>query len=448
MSEKEYSVAALLARGDYRCACGKMHRPVIKRAVIGAGAVNELPAQIAAEGIHKVFVLSDTRAWGAAGDTVKTVMEKAGIAYSLYVLDATERPEPDEHTLGSILLHWDNTCDGLVTVGSGVMNDMGKIAAAVGKLPYIVVATAPSMDGYASNTSSTIRDHLKVSVDSKCPDVVIGDVDILKKAPDQMIRAGIGDMVAKYISVLEWRMGNIITGEYFCPEVADIMSTALSKVVSAAKKGLKTSETLTAVMEGMVLSGIAVNYAGVSRPASGIEHYFSHVWDMRYVEFGRPSDFHGIQCGIGTVNALRIYEMIRRMKPDREKALAYAASFDYDGWCRELRENLGGSAETMIANERREGKYDPDKHRARLDSILAHWDELTALFATLPSSDDMRTFLQGIGAPTDPTEIGLTHAEERFAFLATKDVRDKYIASRLLWDIGALDTVCDTLFPQ
>ncbi len=448
--ESDYSVAALLARGDYKCACGKMHRAIIKRAVIGAGVIAQLPAQIALEGhdnSKKVFVLADTNTWGAAGGKVAAALQGAGIAYTLYCLDGSVRLEPDEHLLGSIMLHWDLSCDLLVTVGTGVLNDMGKIVAGVARLPYIVVGTAPSMDGYASNTSSTIRDHLKVSVDSKCPDVVIGDTDVLTKAPDRMIQAGIGDMLAKFISVVEWHIGNIVAGEYYCPEVVAIMTTALHKIIDAAKGGLRTHETAAAVMEGMILSGIAVNYAGVSRPASGIEHYFSHIWDMRYVEFNTPCDLHGIQCGIGTVNALRIYELIKQMKPNREQALAYVKSFDYGAWCDVLRKNLGGSAEAMIHNEAREGKYDVTKHAARLESIIARWDEIMTVVNELPAAAEIEAFLKQVGAPVSPAEIGLSKAEERFAFLATKDVRDKYIASRLLWDIGELDNVADTLFP-
>ena len=200
-------------------------------------------------------------------------------------------------------------------------------------------------------------------------------------------------------------------------------------------------------MEGMVLSGIAANYALVSRPVSGMEHYFSHVWDMRGVEFGTPFDFHGIQCGIGTINSLRVYEEIKKIKPNKEKALAYAKNFNYEEWKKFLYANLGKGADAMVANEAKEHKYDVEAHAKRLDIIIEKWDEILAVIDTLPSSEAVTAMLKIAGAPTTVEEINVTKEAERNAFLITKDIRDKYIGSRLLWDLGELDEVCDKLFP-
>src|SRR5690606_39815185 len=59
-------------------------------------------------------------------------------------------------------------------------------------------------------------------------------------------------------------------------------------------------EAVKILLESLLLSGLAMSFAGITRPASGVEHYFSHVWEMRHLEFGTPQDFHGLQCGIGT----------------------------------------------------------------------------------------------------------------------------------------------------
>lgn len=444
---KEFDISDLIGRGTFTCKCGKVHGPKIKKAIIKSGAINEVTAAISELGGKKAFVIDDVNTHKAAGKKVISILKDAGVPYTLYTFKE-DRTEPDERAIGSIMLHYDSSCDIIVGVGSGVVNDLGKIAADVAGIPYIIVGTAPSMDGYASGTSSIIRDSLKVSVNSRCPDIVIGDLDILAQAPMRMIQSGLGDMVAKYISIVEWKISKIINDEYFCDEIADLIIAALDKCVKNASGIVsRDKEAVRAVMEGMVLSGVAANYAGVSRPVSGMEHYFSHVWDMRMVEFGRPADFHGIQCGIGTIDSIKVYEHIKKLAPSKEKALAYVKSFDYSAWSKELIKNLGKSADAMIENEAKEHKYDVAAHEKRIETIISHWNEIIDVINTLPSYDEIVALFDAVGAPKTVDEIGLSKEEEQMAFIISKDIRDKYIGSRLLWDLGELEDTANVLFP-
>ena len=140
-------------------------------------------------------------------------------------------------------MHFDKKCDIVIGVGSGVINDISKILSNVTERKYIIVATAPSMDGYASATSSVTREGLKISLNSKCANVVIGDIDILKNAPLHMLKSRLGDMLAKYVSICEWRISNIITDEYYCEKVAELIRNALNKCIDNADKLLKRDET-------------------------------------------------------------------------------------------------------------------------------------------------------------------------------------------------------------
>lgn len=437
----------LIARGTFTCRCGKVHSPKIKKAIIESGAIEKTPEVLRGLGGKKVFVIDDPNTHKAAGEAALAILDKANIPYTLFTFRES-RPEPDEKSVGSVILHYDSTCDVILGVGSGVVNDIGKIVADVAHAPYVIVGTAPSMDGYASGTSSVIRDNLKVSVGSHCPDVVIGDLDILAEAPIRMIQSGLGDMIAKYISIAEWRISKIINDEYYCDETAGLICEGLDRCVKNAKGiASRDKEAVRAVMEGMVLSGVAANYAGVSRPVSGMEHYFSHVWDMRMVEFGTTADFHGIQCGIGTIDCVKVYEKIKSIAPDRKKAEEYVNNFDYSAWCGYLRKWLGAGAEQMILNEQKEKKYDKSTHPARLERIIAHWDEIVAVIDTLPSVKELNALFDLTGEPKTVDEIGITKEEEHAAFLISKDIRDKYIGSRLLWDIGELENVADEIFP-
>ena len=437
------SMERLYAMNGTPCACGRPHG-FSARVISGAGVIKQIPQVVRELGAKKVFVLSDLNTYAAAGEQVCKLLSDAAIPFQSFTLQSRQ-PHPDEYWVGSAVMHMEQNCDAVIAVGSGVINDIGKMLAALSRLPYVIVGTAPSMDGYASATSSMTRSGLKVSINTKAADVIIGDADILCQAPMRMLRAGLGDMIAKYVSICEWRMASIITGEYYCEEVAQLIRSALQQCVDGADGLLRREkDAVQAVFEGLVIGGVAMNYAGCSRPASGNEHYISHIVDMRAVEFGTAEDLHGIQCAIGTLETLRLYEKLLTVKPDKEKALAHAAAFCYDDWAAQLRAFLGKGAESMIALEAREGKYDPKAHADRLEIILSNWDALLDIIRQeLPTASQVEQLLQKIGAPTTLPQIGVEAGLESMIFRATKDIRDKYVLSRLLWDLGILDEMLE-----
>ena len=427
------------------CPCGKAHTVAIDEVVVGKGAVNRLPEFVRKYG-RKAFVVADVNTYAAAGEKVFELLKAAEIPFGSFVFQDTAL-EPDEKAVGAAFMHFDPSCDVIVGVGSGVINDICKILSNISGKAYIIVGTAPSMDGYASATSSMSRDGVKVSLNSRCADVIIGDTEILKTAPVHMLRSGLGDMLAKFVSIAEWRIAHIITGEYYCEEVAQLIRTAVKKCVDNAEGLLKREDAaIEAVFEGLVIGGVAMAYAGVSRPASGVEHYFSHVWDMRGLEFGTQVDLHGIQCAMATMKAVELYEKVMAITPDWEKARAYVESFDLEDWNTQLREFLGSSAETMIELEKKEGKYRKDTHAARFALIEKNWTEiLQILREELPVKEELCKLLDAVGISRDLMTIGVSREDAQITFRATKDIRDKYVLSRLAWDLGILDELCHTL---
>ena len=432
--------------GSKHCSCGREHDIAIDDVIVGKGVINRLPALVGKYQAKKPFLLADQNTYKAAGEAVARILKDAGIPYSSYVFPQ-EALEPNEESVGSAVMHFDNNCDLIIGVGSGVINDIGKILSKVSGRKYIIVGTAPSMDGYASATSSMSMDGLKVSLNSRCADVIIGDIDILKQAPEHMLKAGLGDMLAKYISIAEWRIGNLITGEYYCERVAQLIRTALKKCVDNAEGLLKRDENaVEAVFEGLVIGGVAMAYAGVSRPASGVEHYFSHIWDMRGLEFGTQVDLHGIQCAMATAKAVKLYEAVKSVTPDRETARAAVDAFDCGMWNETLRQFLGNSGDTMIIQEQKERKYDKSTHPARFQIIAENWDTILKIIdEELPSPQELARIMDTIGISQDLAAIGVDSACAKLTFKATKDIRDKYVLSRLAWDLGILDELCELL---
>ena len=427
------------------CKCGKKHI-FHSEVIVKEGALMELPRLLQRYAAKKIFLVADKNTYAAAGEAVAQIVEKENIKIAKCIF-AEDALEPDEHSVGRAVMYYESDCDLVIGVGSGVINDIGKIVANVAGKPYIIVGTAPSMDGYASATSSMTRDGLKISLNSKCADVIIGDLEVLCQAPAKMMASGLGDMLAKYVSICEWRIANLITGEYYCEDIAQLVRGALKRCVDHAEGLLKRDkEAVKAVFEGLVIGGVAMAYAGVSRPASGVEHYFSHIWDMRGVEFGTQVDFHGIQCAMATYHAIKLYEIVKTIKPDCERANAYVQAFDLSAWEQTLHGFLGKGAEAMIALEKKEGKYRKDTHPARFAVIEKNWDAILRIIEEeLPSSEEIVNLLAAIGISKDLTTIGVDAACARTSFMATKDIRDKYVLSRLAWDLGILNMLAEQI---
>ncbi len=434
------SLEELIRPEGYACACGRHHGVDLKYLRIGRDAVLGLPDALKATGVTHPFIVCDVNTRRAAWDKVQAVLEEAGVPYRLHCFHH-EAVEPDEHAVGELCMAIGPECDGVLAIGSGVINDCCKVLAHACRLPQLVVGTAPSMDGYASNSSSMIRNRCKVTLYNACPAAIIADTLIMKDAPERMLWAGLGDMLAKYIALCEWRITHLVNGEYYCEDVAALMRASLQKIVAAAPRLMaRDPEVIGAVVEGLVLSGIAMAFAQVSRPASGLEHYFSHMWEMFALDRGLPLELHGIQVGVGTYLTLNIYDRLRTMSPDKAHAEAAMRGFDPAAWEKNVRRVFGSAAQTLIDQEYALWhKHDPAAHQKRLDCIVEHWEDILRIISEeLPDTDAIVALMQQVGMPIRPADIGQSEQDVRDAFICGRDSRDKYLTSSLLWDLGWL----------
>ncbi|MEA4928271.1 MAG: sn-glycerol-1-phosphate dehydrogenase [Candidatus Limiplasma sp.] len=436
----ETPLQTLLTEQPIACGCGRRHAAGLRYVQIGRDATRFLPEALKAAGIRKPFVVCDPHTQRAAMPRVDAALEAAGIPAVRFAFP-DERLEPDERAVGALCMALDRSCDGVLAVGSGVLNDCCKVLAHAAGLPQAVVATAPSMDGYASNSASMIRNRVKVTLYNACPAAILADTLILKDAPAPMLRAGLGDMLAKSVALCEWRISHLVTGEYYCPEVAGLMRASLGRVVAAAPRLMdRDPEATGAVAEGLILSGVAMAFAQVSRPASGLEHYFSHLWEMFALERGERADLHGLEVGVGTALTLSIYDRLRRIAPDAARAEAALQALDSAVWEAEMRRVFGAAAQTLLDSERQCWHLnDPARSRARRERILTQWPELLRIMdEELPPADQTIALMRSLGMPTTPAQLGHNARDTRDAFLYSRNIRDKYLTSSLLWDLGLL----------
>ena len=439
-------VEKLLNRTWSDCPCGRPHATDVRYLKIGRGAVNALPEALAALNCRHPFLVCDLNTLDAAGSTAIDALRAAGLPHTLCAFHTRDRLNPAEWELGSLTLRFDPACDVIVGVGGGVINDLCKLLGRAARRPTAIVATAPSMDGLASNSGAMEVGGIKKTLYTPSPTAVICDTEIMAKAPRRMLLAGIGDMIAKHTSLCDWRVSNLVNSEYYCPAVADMMRAALRRTLQNLDGILaRDPDAVGAMAEGLVLAGIAMSFARVSRPASGLEHCFSHIWEMMALERKRPYDLHGLQVGVGTALALPVYRWAMTLRPCMDDVEAAIARFDEAAWADDLRRVFGSAAAPLIEQEKTMRKNAPDGRRRRARNIIAHWDEILAILREELPAPDFLDKMHEIGLPMRPRDIGISDQDALDAFLCTRDIRDRYLFSSLLWDIGQLTPAADIL---
>ena len=295
---------------EYFCACGKSHKVDIQAIRVGSGVIQELPGILRDLGASHIFLVADNYTYEAAGRQVEQLLDQAGLPYHKRVFQTETPLVPNEYALGSVLAAMTSQDDMLLAVGSGTLNDVTKYVSARTGVPYVIAATAPSMDGYASTVAPTILDGFKTTLPAVYPAAIVADVDILKDAPMPMLTAGFGDIIGKFTSLADWRLSHQLNGEYYCPEVAGVIEAAVETCAANAQAlAQREPQAIQAVTEALILSGLAMGMVGVSRPASGAEHQMAHYWEMDALRRGEEHPLHGNAVGVGTVLAASLYEM-------------------------------------------------------------------------------------------------------------------------------------------
>lgn len=420
-----------------KCSCGRIHTTDLKEIDISAGALHNIPRLIGKYGYHNICLIADTNTFKAAGERVYFLLEEADINTTRIIYEDKELI-PDEIALGKVMMVIDRETDLIISVGSGTLNDIGKFISYKLAIDYFIVATAPSMDGFASNVSAMITNRLKTTYETHVPKAIIADINILREAPMNMISAGIGDILGKYVCLLDWKMAHLIQNEYHCDYIDSMMRSAISAVMAGAEEaGDRDSSAIQSIMEGLVLSGIAMSYAGNSRPASGSEHHLSHYWEMMFLFQNRTPVLHGTKVGIGTIAAIQLYQMLSYAKIDFDEAVRKAEQFNQDDWEEQIRLVYGPVAEDVIRLEKNTGKNSAGKVVPRIRALEQNWKKvLSFVELELPSAKTLSEILQSMNAPTAPEQVGIDHKMFADSIRYAKEIRNRYGLLQILFDLG------------
>ena len=429
---------------SFFCSCGKVHETNLAKVDVSAGAVKRLPEYLAEFAAKKVFMVADVNTDQAAGRYAEAVLKEAGVVFEKYVFPDKELI-PDEFAVGRVMQAAPKDADMILAVGSGTLNDLCKFVSFQLGLPYMIFASAPSMDGFVSVGAALITDHVKTTYDAHVPVAVIGDTDILKEAPMEMITAGLGDILGKYTCLVDWKMAHLIEGEYYCEQVAEMVRDSLKVCVEESQKiKNRDPEAVKAVMEALLLTGIGMSFVGNSRPASGSEHHLSHYWEMQFQMEGKKPILHGTKVGIGMLTSVGMYHKLLQEKIDFDACKNI--SFDYDRFEKKVRDCYKEAADGILRLEEQCKKNSIEGRNARLDVMKEKWDQVCAVIESeIPDLRKMEQLMNDLGSPINPAQIGVSKELVRDGIILAKEVRNRYTILQMLWDLGLLENYAEDM---
>ena len=337
-----------------------------------------------------------------------------------------------------------------VAVGSGTINDLTKLAAHRTGRPYLSVATAASMDGYTAFGASITHEGSKQTFHCPAPTAVVADLGVIGAAPVAMNAWGYADLLAKVTAGADWILADALGVEPVDPLAWNIVQGRLREAV-ADPGGVRARNPVAIgrLVEGLMLGGFAMQATQTSRPASGAEHQFSHLWDMQHHTHHGHAPSHGLKVGIGTLAVTALYECLLKKPLDAlDVARCCRAWPDEAAWVRRGRELLGGGELGAVAlRELAAKRSSADELRAQLEQLRAVWPELAKrLREQLVPFAKLKQMLHLAGAATEPEEIGISRERLRDAFWQAFFIRRRFTVLDLAARIGALDDCLRDIF--
>jgi len=304
----------------FNCECGRSHEVPTRKLTYAEDALEQLSEVLGTlvEGRTAVLV-ADERTWGIAGQTAEITLEQTGWAVRQIIVPDVSGVSP---SCDDTTHYWLNEqlapADIALAIGTGVMNDLTKWSAFEHDLPYAVIATAATMNGFtAANVAPAIAG-VKTLVPARPPLAVFAVPSLLVRAPFELTAAGLGDAIAKPVSTADWLLNRVFCDEYFCRYCSEIIN-AVEHCYLDHPEDIENLEpaAIKALFDALLYSGIAMTIVGTSAPASGGEHLLSHTLDMMSANDGVAHDLHGRQVGIGAIFASALYDCIFQVENPR-----------------------------------------------------------------------------------------------------------------------------------
>lgn len=407
------------------CSCGRKHEIVVDDIIIERGAIAQLPDILkrpAYADKKSLVMICDENTYEAAGKQVETLIP--GIKK---IILNPENLHANEHGVEAAKkgLETAGDVDLMIAVGSGTIHDITRYHAYEMKIPFFSVPTAASVDGFVSTVAAMTWHGFKKSFTAVSPVVVIADTDIFKKAPLRLTASGVSDLLGKYTALADWKITHILTGEYICDEICSMEYEALDRLKESLD-GLTTGDEAAYenLMYGLLLSGLAMQMTGNSRPASGAEHHMSHLWEMEvindYIDF-----YHGEKVGVGLVLASKIYH----------KAAEKMAAGDF-----KVKDSMPVEEELIRENFNKPGMFEiimEENTPNLLDEVepaklVEKNDEIISVIREIPTAEELTAMIDKVQGVKSLEDLGFDESYQAKTANLSPYVRARITFMRLL----------------
>ncbi|HZJ82888.1 MAG TPA: sn-glycerol-1-phosphate dehydrogenase [Clostridia bacterium] len=436
-----------ISKIDFQCSCGHHHEVSIEDIRIGQGVIGDTAEILSGLKGQRVLLVADKNTYTIAGQAVEDILSNDFELVTFVYED--EYLIADAKSLGKILLEMNQEVSLILTLGSGTLNDITRYISAKTRIPYGIIATAPSMDGYASIVSPLIRNGVKTTFNGVYPITIIGDTEIMKDAPMHMIQAGLGDVLGKYTGLADWRMSKVMgleRGEYYCDNIAALVESAVEKCVDVAPDlASRAGGTIEAIMEGLILSGLCIGLAGHSRPASGSEHQISHYIEMKFLQEGVHTKWlHGNKVGVATLAVIEAYDYLFSKDIEDIYSTGKYKKFHHGQWIERVNRCFGDMSQQIIKLKEKELLIDEKKRQDRMDHIVKKWDDMkNNCYLTLPKPSELKSILEETGSIYNPKDLGVDRQLFKDSLMVAKEIRNRYGIMELLDNLGMLEEVAE-----
>ena len=380
-----------------KCACGREHTMETRAAVIEPGCLFEFEKYMAQFGVTgKRCALYGENSYAATADRHPRAEQKI-------VLNPTGL-HANEISTAEVLAKLEGDVEVIVAVGSGTIHDIARFCAHERGIRFVSCPTGASVDGFCSTVAAMTWYGFKKTLPAVAPEIVLADTEIIKNAPMELVRSGVGDIMAKYTALADWKMAHVLTNELLCEKIYSIMQSAADTVMQSVPGIVRGEESAYAdVTYALIMSGIAMQMMGNSRPASGAEHHISHMIEMEPEAF--PVKFpamHGEKTGVGSLIAVREYKRLAKIE-DITPYITDYAPIPEEHFRKFFGERL---ADSLI----RENENDCLAKVSR-EKLSASWGELRRIIDELPTEEYLYGLLEMLDAKRDLASIGVEESE-------------------------------------
>ena len=404
---------------------------------IGNQAVAEFIRYCQQQELKEFLLVADANTYRALGETVDKALRAQGFDVVTVVLQGDE-VIANEHYLVRVLLGYDRRQRVFLAAGSGTITDITRFVSHRTGRDFISLPTAPSVDGFTSIGAPLVVGGLKQTIICQAPRAVFADLPTLSAAPRRLIAAGFGDLIGKYLSIADWKLGNLLWGEPYDEGIAQHMLGAAQSCAQHAQEIASGSmESIRLLMDGLIEAGFGMLEFGNTSPAGGAEHHIAHHWEMMMLNDHRPAALHGAKVGFASTIAAGWYAQIHNMSRD-EAALRLEKARLPDAQEEELkiRSIFGSIADELLPAQEEFLSMSEARFAALKARVLDGWDDVHQIAAAVPPAEEITRWLRMAGGPTSAGELNLSKTEVRLAEDYSHYLRKRFTVNKLRLLLG------------